>query len=77
MYHEDIFYLEGEDGEDLKMGRLKSDIRRKDRFHAFLRFLKILLDRTVKILNKQMLSEGLSNGLKFRTDSKSLKIFKN
>ena len=66
-----IFYLEGEDEEDLKMGRLKSDIRHKDKFHVFLRFLKILLDRTVKILNKQILSEGLSNGsngLKFRTD---------
>ena len=57
-----IFYLEGEDEEDLKMGRLKSDIRHKDKFHVFLRFLKILLDRTVTSLNKQILSKGLSNG---------------
>ena len=64
MYHEDIFYLEGEDEEDLKMGRLKSDIRRKDKFLCgFLRTV-FLLDRTV-ILNKQILNKGLSNGLKF------------
>ena len=63
-----IFYLEGEDEEDLKMGRLKSDIRRKDKFHVFLQFLKILLDRTVTSLNKQILNKGLSSGLKFRTD---------
>ena len=50
------------------MDRLKSDIRRKDKFRVFLQFLKILLDRTVTSLNKQILNKGLSNGLKFRTD---------
>jgi len=60
---EDVFYLEGEDEGDLKMGRLKSDIRRKDKFHAFGFLRSFLLDRTVT-LNKQILSKG-SNGLKF------------
>lgn len=54
--YEDIFYLEGEGVEDLMMGRLKSDIRRKDKFHAFGFLRTFLLDRTVT-LNKQILGK--------------------